>query len=154
MHASECFPGSRFGVKDESASRSFPILAGSIFGRNRGERKVAMTAPVTQRVAPVKTERTAPVTPVTQAAVPGGMWVPFVRPEGVTLESAPEPLDPRERLRLIPGSYRAATGRPSPVQVPGRRPTATNIGSNCKRPWLPVTWQFGASPSWRATTAS
>ena len=61
-----------------------------------------MTAPVTQMAAPVKIEMMAPVT---QAAVPGGMWVQFVLPEGVTLESAPEPLNPREPLRLVPGSH-------------------------------------------------
>ena len=93
-----------FGVKNESDSRALPILAAYIFGKNKGERKFAMTAPVTQRAAPVKTEMMAPVT---QAAVPGGRRVQFVLPEGVTLESAPEPLDPREPLRLVPGSHRA-----------------------------------------------
>ena len=58
-----------FGVKNESDSRAFPILAGYIFGKNKGERKFAMTAPVTQMAAPVKMEMMAPVT---QAAVPGG----------------------------------------------------------------------------------
>jgi hypothetical protein len=42
--------------------------------------------------------------PVTQAAVPGGMRVQFVLPDGVTLESAPEPLDPRVQLRWVPAS--------------------------------------------------
>lgn len=54
---------------------------------------------------PVKMEMTAPVT---QAAVSGGMRVQFVLPEGVTLESAPEPLDPRVQLRLVPASQWAA----------------------------------------------
>ena len=91
-----------FGVKNESDSRAFPILAGYIFGKNKNERKFAMTAPVTQMAALVKIKMTAPVT---QAAVPGGMRVQFVLPEGVTLESAPEPLDPRKPLRLVPGSH-------------------------------------------------
>ena len=84
---------------EDVGSRAFPILAGYIFGKNKGERKFAMTAPVTQTAAPVRMEMTAPVT---QAAVPGGMRVQFVLPEGVTLESAPEPLDPRVQLRLVP----------------------------------------------------
>ena len=42
--------------------------------------------------------------PVTQAAAPGGMRVQFVLPKGVTLESAPEPLDPRVQLRQVPAS--------------------------------------------------
>jgi SOUL heme-binding protein len=86
---------------EDAGSRAFPILAGYIFGKNKGERKLAMTAPVTQTAVPVKMEMTAPVT---QAAVPGGMRVQFVLPEGVTLESAPEPLDPRVQLRLVPAS--------------------------------------------------
>jgi hypothetical protein len=86
---------------DEAGNQAFPILAGYIFGKNKGERKFAMTAPVTQSAAPVKMEMTAPVT---QAAVPGGMRVQFVLPKGVTLESAPEPLDPRVQLRLVPAS--------------------------------------------------
>jgi hypothetical protein len=90
---------------EDAASRAFPILAGYIFGKNKGARKFAMTAPVTQTAAPVKMEMTAPVT---QAAVPGGMRVQFVLPEGVTLESAPEPLDPSVQLRLVPAGQWAA----------------------------------------------
>jgi hypothetical protein len=90
---------------EEAGNRAFPILAGYIFGKNKGEKKFAMTAPVTQSAAPVKLEMTAPVT---QASVPGGMQVQFVLPANVTLESAPEPLDPRVQLRLVPASQLAA----------------------------------------------
>jgi hypothetical protein len=90
---------------EDAGSRAFPILAGYIFGKNKGERKFAMTAPVTQTAAPVKMEMTAPVT---QASVAGGMRVQFVLPEGVTLESAPEPLDPRVQLRFVPATQWAA----------------------------------------------
>jgi hypothetical protein len=89
----------------EAGNQAFPILAGYIFGKNKGEKKFAMTAPVTQSAAPMKMEMTAPVT---QAAVPGGMRVQFVLPKSVTLESAPEPLDPRVQLRLVPASQWAA----------------------------------------------
>jgi hypothetical protein len=89
----------------EAGSLAFPILAGYIFGKNKGDRKFAMTAPVTQSAAPVKLDMTAPVT---QAAVPGGMRVQFVLPRGVTLDSAPEPLDVRVQLRLVPASQWAA----------------------------------------------
>ncbi len=90
---------------DTAGNQAFPILAGYIFGKNKGERKFAMTAPVTQSAEPVTMAMTAPVT---QAAVPGGMRVQFVLPKGVTLESAPEPLDPRVQLRLVPASRWAA----------------------------------------------
>ena len=82
----------------EAGNRAFPILAGYIFGKNKGERKFAMTTPVTQAAVPTKMDMTAPVT---QAAVPGGYRVQFVLPKGVTLATAPEPLDPRVQLREV-----------------------------------------------------
>lgn len=93
------------GPAERAGSEAFPILAGYIFGKNRGERKFAMTAPVTQAPAPVKLEMTAPVT---QTPTPGGYLVQFVLPKAVTLETAPEPLDPRVELRLMPGARLAA----------------------------------------------
>ncbi|NVO04994.1 MAG: heme-binding protein [Rhodoferax sp.] len=86
------------GAADEAGSLAFPILAGYIFGKNKGERKFAMTAPVTQAAEPVKLEMTAPVT---QTAAQGGYRVQFVLPKGVTLASAPEPLDARVLLRDV-----------------------------------------------------
>lgn len=86
---------------DDAGNQAFPILAGYIFGKNKGEKKMAMTAPVTQAAVPVKMAMTAPVT---QSPVTGGIRVQFVLPKDVTLESAPEPLDPRVQLRLVPAS--------------------------------------------------
>jgi hypothetical protein len=88
----------------DAGNRAFPILAGYIFGKNQGQQKLEMTAPVTQSAEPVKLEMTAPVT---QDAVAGGMRVQFVLPKGVTLATAPEPLDPRVRLREEPPALRA-----------------------------------------------
>ena len=86
------------GPAGEAGNQAFPILAGYIFGKNKGERKFAMTAPVTQAAVPVKLEMTAPVT---QTATPGGFLVQFVLPKGVTAASAPEPLDARVQLREV-----------------------------------------------------
>jgi hypothetical protein len=86
------------GPAADAGSRAFPILADYIFGKNKGDRKFAMTAPVTQAAVPVKLAMTAPVT---QAAVAGGFLVQFVLPKGVTADSAPEPLDPRVQLREV-----------------------------------------------------
>ena len=55
-----------------AVNQALPILAGCIFGNNKGEKKPAMTAPVMQVAAPVKMDTTAPVT---QTPVPGGMQV-------------------------------------------------------------------------------
>jgi hypothetical protein len=89
------------GPAAEAGGQAFPILAGYIFGKNKGEKKFAMTAPVTQAAVPVKIEMTAPVT---QTAAPGGYRVQFVLPKGVSLEGAPEPLDPRVTLRAVAAS--------------------------------------------------
>lgn len=87
------------GPAEKAGSQAFPILSGYIFGKNRGERKLEMTAPVTQAAAPVKLEMTAPVT---QTATSGGFVVQFVLPKTVTLATAPEPLDDRVHLRDVP----------------------------------------------------
>jgi hypothetical protein len=89
------------GPAGDAGNQAFPILAGYIFGKNKGKRTFAMTAPVTQAAVPMKIEMTAPVT---QTATPGGFLVQFVLPKGITMASAPEPLDARVRLRdVLPG---------------------------------------------------
>ena len=93
------------GTVEQAGSEAFPILAGYIFGRNKGARKFDMTAPLTQAAVPVELEMTAPIT---QAPAPGGHVVQFVLPKGVTLASAPEPIDPRVQLREVPGGRVAA----------------------------------------------
>jgi len=87
------------GSATETGNQGFRILAGYIFGENKGEKKLAMTAPVTQAAAPVKLTMTAPVI---QSAVPGAYRIQFVLPKDVTLEAAPEPVDPRIVLRQEP----------------------------------------------------
>ena len=84
---------------EDAGNQAFPILAGYIFGKNKGEKKFAMTAPVMQAAAPARMDMTAPVT---QSAVTGGMRVQFVLPKGVTLATAPEPIDPRVQIREVP----------------------------------------------------
>ena len=94
------------GPVNEAGSQGFNLLGGYIFGKNKGERKLEMTAPVTQQAAPpatppVKLEMTAPVT---QAVTPGGFLVQFVMPKGYTLATLPEPLDARVKLREVAGN--------------------------------------------------
>jgi len=89
------------GPAEKAASQAFPILSGYIFGKNKGARKLEMTAPVTQAAAPMKLEMTAPVT---QAATSGGFVVQFVLPKTVTLDTAPVPDDERIRLLEVSGT--------------------------------------------------
>lgn len=86
------------GPSSEAGNQAFPILAGYIFGKNKGARKFAMTSPVTQVAAPVKFAMTSPVT---QSAAVDGFMVQFALPKGVTVASAPEPLDARVKLREV-----------------------------------------------------
>ncbi len=88
----------------DAGSQAFPILAGYIFGKNKGQRKLEMTAPVTQSAEPMKMAMTAPVT---QEAAGTGTRVQFVLPKAVSLATAPEPLDPRVQLREEPAALRA-----------------------------------------------
>lgn len=78
------------GPAAEAGNQAFPILAAYIFGKNKGERKFAMTAPVTQ------------------TAVASGFLVQFVLPKGVTLASAPEPLAAQVKIREVPSHLVAA----------------------------------------------
>lgn len=109
---------------ERAGNQAFPLLAGYIFGKNKGERKFAMTAPVTQApepatpATPVKLAMTAPVIqqPDAAAAATSGASgasatpgvrphrVQFVLPSTVTLATAPEPLDPRVQLRQVPAA--------------------------------------------------
>jgi len=84
--------------EDDAGKRAFPILAGYIFGKNKGEQKMAMTAPVTQTATPIEMAMTVPVTQTPSGA---GFLVQFVLPKDITLANAPEPLDPRVMLREV-----------------------------------------------------
>ena len=102
------------GDFDKVGNRAFRILAAYIFGENRGQRKMEMTAPVSQR--PVarggeKIEMTAPVTQRPTGGTGADTYVvSFVMPSGYTLDTLPEPLSPRVRLRQEPAKLMAARG--------------------------------------------
>lgn len=89
------------GPAEQAGNQGFSYLGGYIFGRNKGERKIAMTAPVTQSAQPVKIEMTAPVTQNAVAGGQGGFAVQFMMPSSFTMETLPEPLDPRVTLKPV-----------------------------------------------------
>lgn len=88
-------------IDGDAGNQAFPILAGYIFGKNKGEKKFAMTAPVMQIADPMVMNMTVPVI---QSSEIGAVRVQFVLPKGVTLATAPEPIDPRVQLRLVAAS--------------------------------------------------
>lgn len=87
------------GPREQSLNRGFRILADYIFGNNRDNRKVEMTAPVQQSSEGRKVEMTAPV----QASGSGDRWrIAFVMPSHETMESLPTPVDARVQLVQVP----------------------------------------------------
>ena len=92
------------GPASAAGSQGFSLLGDYIFGKNKGERKLEMTAPVTQTAAPAAPVKLDMTAPVTQAATQGGFLVQFVMPKGYTLATLPEPLDARVKLREVPAS--------------------------------------------------
>lgn len=87
------------GDQKAAASAGFRLLAGYIFGGNKGQRKIAMTAPVAQIPAGEKIAMTAPVA---QTAGDSGWVVRFTMPAGSSLETLPEPNDSRVHLHATP----------------------------------------------------
>lgn len=93
------------GERGAAGNDAFGVLAGYIFGKNRGSKKLAMTAPVTQ----AKREKLAMTAPVSQVATAAGTWaVQFMMPSGYTLSTLPEPLDPGVHFREVPARKVAA----------------------------------------------
>jgi hypothetical protein len=88
------------GEYSRTSGTAFSRLAGYIFGKNRKKETISMTAPVIQEPVSEKLPMTAPVLQERK----GKAWVmAFVMPEGSTLASLPEPLDPAVTLRALPG---------------------------------------------------
>lgn len=108
------------GSFEWAGNAAFRRLAGYIFGNNRRRASIAMTAPVVQEPASEQITMTAPVlqeadsekiamtAPVTQEGS-GNTWViTFIMPSQYTMDTLPDPLDPKVRLRERPGQLMAA----------------------------------------------
>jgi len=147
------------GPAEEAGNQGFRILAAYIFGKNRGERKISMTAPVAQAPAPTKIEMTAPVT---QAGASDGYIVQFTMPSEYILETLPEPLDPQVKLKEVPAG-RVAVIRYSGtwsernykehleklqrgVEAAGLRTTGSPIYSRYNAPFVP--WFMRRNEIW------
>lgn len=87
------------GTSGEARDEAFRILAGFIFGNNRARTKIAMTAPVITAPQRQKIEMTAPV--FTDEANEKTV-MKFFMPRKFSLDTIPEPVDSRIKLRVEP----------------------------------------------------
>jgi hypothetical protein len=101
------------GDFDEVGNKAFRILAAYIFGENRAQEKMEMTAPVNQRPVAEEGEKMAMTAPVAQRPKGGAdantYVLSFVMPSSYTLDTLPEPLNPRVRLREEPAKLMAVS---------------------------------------------
>lgn len=84
---------------DDAGNKAFRILADYIFGNNKPNKKIAMTAPVSQTAASEKIAMTAPVAQTKDKA---GFLVQFTMPANYTIDTLPQPNDPRVQIRELP----------------------------------------------------
>lgn len=89
---------------ERAGNEGFRRLADYIFGNNRTQQKLAMTAPVSQTTSE-KIAMTAPVSMHRQGKL---YRITFMMPSKYTLETLPEPVNPEVHLREIPGGLVAA----------------------------------------------
>ncbi len=93
------------GNLEDAGNKAFKRLFLYISGDNRSDDKVAMTAPVSQEPIGEKIQMTAPVG---QQRVKESWVVSFMMPASYTLETLPEPEDPKVSLRQVPARRIAA----------------------------------------------
>jgi hypothetical protein len=95
------------GPFEAAGNRAFRYLFAYISGENASRQKVSMTAPVVQARAASTIQRSRPI--IQQLAdeqsggsTPGMYTVAFVLPADLNAVTAPQPMNPRVRLRTVP----------------------------------------------------
>ena len=93
------------GDFDEVGNEGFRRLFDYISGKNRKRQSISMTAPVSQEAESEKIPMTAPVN---QVRIGEKYRITFLMPAKYTMETLPEPLDNRVKLKEVPGELIAA----------------------------------------------
>ena len=93
------------GDFDKAGNKAFSRLFKYISGNNNSRQKIEMTAPVAQGAGSEKIDMTSPVG---QQEEDGRWAVSFMMPASYSLETLPEPQDPRVILRQVPARHIAA----------------------------------------------
>jgi hypothetical protein len=94
------------GSFKDAQSEGFNILAGYIFGKNKSQQKIAMTAPVVQKAESEKISMTAPV--VISSNKNKTWTMTFSMPSKFTLETLPVPTDERVKIEKVEEKFVAA----------------------------------------------
>ncbi len=87
------------GSFKDAQREGFRILAGYIFGKNKSQQKIAMTAPVVQKSESEKISMTAPV--VISPNENKTWTMTFSMPSKFTLETLPLPTDERVKIEKV-----------------------------------------------------
>lgn len=135
-------------VDTQARSDAFRRLAGYIFGSNRLQQKLAMTAPVAISGAPTEASMTSPL--ATEASSQG-LTMRFFLPAGSTKANAPPPLNDKVRLVEIPAEVLAVlrfTGTTSPAHVAEQEMELSRVlaGSDWRAIGRPVSLFY--DPPW------
>jgi hypothetical protein len=85
------------GERKAAINAGFRLIAGYIFGANKPNAKIAMTAPVQQQKQTI-----AMTAPVTRESTGDAWTVRFIMPKTWTMETLPVPNDPRVKLQTVP----------------------------------------------------
>lgn len=88
------------GSREQAGNEGFHRLAGYIFGKNRGAKRIAMTAPAAEAKG-AKIAMTAPVVEVPTGDGGDRFLIQFMMPSEYTRESLPEPIDDRIHFRQL-----------------------------------------------------
>ncbi len=142
LAASVTLPGSEI----ESRAAGFRILARYIFGANRSDAEISMTAPVAQAAAKI-----AMTAPVAQSQSGAGWTITFTMPARYTMATLPRPTDPRikiEELAVLTAAVYRFSGIPNLDAVAQAR--AALLGRLTNSDWRVagdvMTWFY--DPPW------
>ncbi len=86
------------GERKAAINEGFRLIAGYIFGKNKPQEKIAMTAPVEQQ----QSQKIAMTAPVEQQGQENSWTVRFIMPKSWTMQTLPVPSDPRVKLEPLP----------------------------------------------------
>jgi len=94
----------------KAQSQGFRILASYIFGKNKAQQKINMTAPVIQKSEGEEISMTAPVliAPASKNQDTKSWVMTFTMPSKYTLENLPKPEDQRVKIETVPSRLVAA----------------------------------------------